>query len=142
MHLSDINWSASADSAFKVMNLFTPAGIAQTAIKSILPSGGSSNSGGDMQNTSDLNIAFDFTKPGLLQKLGLQTFDTTSPVIPDFLKSATNLNTTIQSPSPGAVALRTQQLSTPWYQNKTTMLIVGGVALVGAALFVFTGNKK
>lgn len=90
--------------------------------------------GDQMQNTSDLNIKFDFTQPGLP---GL--IDTTSPVIPDFLKSATTLNTTIAKPSAGAIALSMQQQ--PWYKNKNTLLMVGGVAITLAALFVFTGNK-
>lgn len=93
--------------------------------------------GTKMQNTADLN--FDLRiDPSRTNLPGVINF--TSPVIPDFLKAATTMNTTTKVPSPGAVALALQ--TTPWYKNKNTLMMVGGAAVVAAALFVFTGNKS
>lgn len=98
-----------------------------------LPSG--QKAGTQMQNTSDLKVdlTIDPTRTDLPN-----VFNFTSPVIPDFLRAATSINTTTKVPSPGAVALSLQ--SQPWYKNKTTLMLIGGVAVMAAAVFVFTGN--
>lgn len=92
--------------------------------------------GTKMQNTADLkfNLTIDPTRTDLP---GVLNF--TSPVIPDFLKNATTINTTTKVPSPGQLALAMQ---TPWYKDRKYQLIAGGIAIVAAALFVFTGNSN
>lgn len=99
----------------------------------VLPTG--VTAGTKMQNTSDLT--YDLTVSPTRTDLP-NVLNFTSPVIPDFLKNATSLNTSTKVPSAGALALAMQ---TPWYKNRNTQLIIGGVALVAAALFVFTGNS-
>lgn len=143
MHLADIDWSTfnpfKTDTNIKdILTAPINTSVLSKDAKSNPPN--LDNWGTkQVQNTSDFTTNFSLSSAlsplALASNKSAGLIDTTSPAIPDFLKSATSLNTT--------TAQRTAllPLTTPWYQNQKTLLIAGGIAAVLAGLFVFTGNK-